>query len=170
MPSYNLVRGSESVPGLALSVAFVKLLEDANWLETTSNCHPLDRSLGYVTDDVYVILCLGCFHFKIMVNDTTYGASSLSTDKTCIRCSEQKSEALFISREGFPTKFCDTCRYAWGKQKFQAEKEIKKAVFKQEMADAAVNTVERLRKLAETLAEPEAGCSGCHGCSDCKPL
>lgn len=159
MPTYDLIRGSETVPGLALSVAFAKLLQDAQWLETTSNCHPLERSLGYVvpatndTDAINVILCLGCFSFKILVEDTTYGPGSNTTDKTCVRCNEKKSEGLFISREGFPTKFCDTCRYAWGKAKFQAEKEAKKSEFKQEMAEAAVTTTERLKRLADALAE-----------------
>lgn len=87
------------------------------------DCHPLDTCI-VVGNNARISLkvCVTCLSAYLNTSDGSTFSHVLDVDqRRCTQCGMVGHINDFMSRNGFPVKFCSACRRDWAKKKKEAE-------------------------------------------------
>ncbi len=122
------------------------------------DCHP--RATGLVIQDlspIALLVCVKCLTAYVRTSDgSTYSHALGKHQRRCAECGIVADIECFMSRNGFPVRFCAACRTAWSKAKKEADAVA--AEVEEKLADESVRANlgdmrARLERLERELSE-----------------
>lgn len=87
------------------------------------DCHPRGTALVIrATSPIALLVCVKCLGAYIQTSDgAIYGHVLRKNQRKCKQCGLVADVSDFLTRNGFPARFCSACRMAWAKNKKEAE-------------------------------------------------